>query len=121
MKNLVIFAALGAAFLTASALIGCSEQQATPTESQDAAPMPDATAADSEVEKEFAKLSPEDRELAMAQKICPVSGEPLGSMGPPLKVTVDGKSLFICCEGCREDAEKNFADHIAKLESAGTK
>ena len=27
---------------------------------------------------------------------------PLGSMGVPLKVDVDGRTVFICCEGCRE-------------------
>lgn len=36
------------------------------------------------------------------QKICPVSGNPLGSMGPPLRVKAGGMDLFLCCEGCKE-------------------
>jgi hypothetical protein len=34
-----------------------------------------------EVLANFAELSPEDRSLAEHQKVCPVSDEPLGSMG----------------------------------------
>lgn len=36
-----------------------------------------------------------------AQKICPVMGEPLGSMGPPVKVKIGQQELFLCCEACR--------------------
>jgi hypothetical protein len=28
-------------------------------------------------------------------------------MGPPVKVTVKGKDVYLCCEGCREAALKN--------------
>ena len=31
----------------------------------------------------LAKLSADDKALAEAQKVCPVTGEPLGSMGVP--------------------------------------
>lgn len=36
------------------------------------------------------------------QEICPVSGETLGSMGPPIKVTVGEakEEVFLCCKGC---------------------
>ncbi|QDS92192.1 YHS domain protein [Roseimaritima multifibrata] len=34
------------------------------------------------------------------QKICPVSGKPLGSMGDPLALDVNGQKLFVCCAGC---------------------
>ncbi len=39
-----------------------------------------------QIEKNLANLSAEDRALAMKQKDCPVSGEPLGSMGEPIKI-----------------------------------
>jgi hypothetical protein len=59
-----------------------------------------------------------DRIAARQQGICPVSGEPLGSMGKPIKLTVEGREVFICCAGCedalREDPEKYFA----KLDAA---
>ncbi len=36
-----------------------------------------------------------------AQKICPVSGQPLGSMGEPVKVQVgDNEHAFLCCNAC---------------------
>lgn len=36
------------------------------------------------------------------QEICPVSGERLGSMGDPIKVTVGEakEEVFLCCQGC---------------------
>ena len=49
----------------------------------------------------LAKLSPEDRALAERQRFCPVADFPLGSMGTPPKVELDGAAVFICCEGCR--------------------
>jgi YHS domain-containing protein len=36
------------------------------------------------------------------QKICPVMGEPLGSMGTPVKVKIGEEELFLCCEACRK-------------------
>ena len=54
-----------------------------------------------------------DRVAARQQGICPVSGEPLGSMGKPIKLTVEGREVFICCAGCedtlREDPDKYFS------------
>ena len=47
-------------------------------------------------------LSAEDRKLVEAQQICPVTEMKLGSMGTPIKVDVNGRPVFICCEGCRE-------------------
>jgi hypothetical protein len=34
-------------------------------------------------------------------------GVRLGSMGKPVKVSVKGKDVFLCCEGCREAALKD--------------
>ena len=42
-------------------------------------------------------------QLKMAiQKVCPVSGNQLGSMGDPIKVKAGGMDLFVCCEGCKK-------------------
>ena len=63
-------------------------------------------------------LSPEDHMSAMAQHMCPVSGEMLGTMGAPEKVDVNGKSVWICCDGCKDkllaDPDKYLADLKAK-------
>jgi YHS domain-containing protein len=60
-----------------------------------------------EVRKALAELSPVDRAAALRQKTCPVTGLPLGSMGPPPRVVVNGKTVFICCEGCAATLEEN--------------
>ncbi|MCH2177633.1 MAG: efflux RND transporter periplasmic adaptor subunit [Mariniblastus sp.] len=53
------------------------------------------------IEQAFAQLDDTDRALARAQRLCPVTGFDLGSMGTPVKVIVQGKAVFMCCEGCR--------------------
>ena len=117
---------LGTSLLAAAGMLvwlsGCGQpaQQAAPPADAAQTPSHDAHdhehshghADDKEIAAELAKLSPEDRALAEKQKVCPVGGEPLGSMGAPIKLTVEGRELFICCEGCedavREDPEKYF-------------
>ena len=41
------------------------------------------------------------------QRICPVTRQPLGAHGPPLRVTVDGQRLYVCCQGCVAEIEKD--------------
>ena len=53
--------------------------------------------------------------LALEQKICPLSGEPLGSMGVPIKVESKGHTLFICCAGCEGPVKKDPEKYLAKL------
>ncbi len=70
---------------------------------------------DAKVIANLAKLSPEDRKLAEAQGTCPIiSGSVLGSMGKPVKVTLDGKTVFLCCNGCEEKAAADPAKTAAK-------
>jgi len=61
------------------------------------------------------ELSAQDQQLIKQQKTCPVSGLPLGSMGPPVKVIVEGRPVFLCCEGCREKLLAEPAKYLAKL------
>ena len=63
---------------------------------------------------ELAKLSPEDAAAAQQQHICPVSGEMLGTMGPPLKIDVNGQKVWICCEGCKEKLLASPDEYLAK-------
>jgi hypothetical protein len=63
----------------------------------------------------LAKLSDEDRALAERQKICPISNQPLGSMGTPIKVSVKGRPVFICCEGCRDPLLAQPEKYLANL------
>jgi len=64
----------------------------------------------------LAKLSEADRAIADAQKVCPVSGEPLGSMGVPVKVTVKDRDVLLCCEGCRSAILDDPDKYLAKLD-----
>lgn len=47
------------------------------------------------------------------QKVCPVSGEPLGSMGEPIAVEVGGKTVYVCCKGCIDAVKANPAKYVA--------
>lgn len=68
-----------------------------------------------EVAEQLAKLAPADRAAAEKQKNCPVTDEPLGSMGVPPKVTVNGRDVFICCKGCQEELLENADAYLARL------
>jgi hypothetical protein len=61
----------------------------------------------SKIAAAMAKLSPADRAVAQAQGSCPVLDEsPLGAMGVPVKVKVDGQDVFVCCQNCVKAATK---------------
>jgi hypothetical protein len=77
-----------------------SRPSAAPTST--VAPIPGTTVAD-------------DGSLIASQKICPVTGEPLGSMGAPVRVAVAGKAVFVCCKGCEKPLLRNPAEYLAKL------
>ncbi len=42
-----------------------------------------------------------------ADKICPVSGEKIGSMGEPTLVEHNGKTYQLCCAMCKKDFMKD--------------
>lgn len=44
---------------------------------------------------------------ANEQQTCPVTGEKLGSMGPPISVSVNGRTIQVCCQGCVSAVRKN--------------
>jgi hypothetical protein len=80
----------------------------------DPLPMGEGTMKSAETEKPAA-LSAEDRALIEKQKVCPVSGGALGSMGDPVKVVVKGQTVFLCCAGCEEAIKKDPDKYLAKL------
>lgn len=71
---------------------------------------------DAKVKENLGKLSEADRKLAELQKICPIEDEPLGGHGVPIKLTIKGKAVFICCKGCKDDAEKKPDETLKKVE-----
>lgn len=69
----------------------------------------------------IAKLGDEDRPLAEAQGYCAVTAEPLGSMGPPIKLVVNEQPVFVCCKGCEKKAKSNPDKTLAKVEELKAK
>jgi hypothetical protein len=119
MARLFAAASLGVA-LTVVSLIstGCSEHPpASPlaTAERPASPPTQSSEVD-EVAAARKKLSAEDRILVDAQEWCVVmTDERLGSMGAPVKLTIKGEPVFICCKGCKKTAEANPDETLAKL------
>lgn len=61
------------------------------------------------------KLPHRDQLRMAAQKICPVSGEKLGTHGMPVKVTVgqQKEEIYLCCQACAKG--KLDAKHWATI------
>jgi Cu(I)/Ag(I) efflux system membrane fusion protein len=73
------------------------------------------------IQAELAKLSPADRQLAVAQKFCVTFEKSrLGSMGPPVKVMIEGEPVFLCCEGCEQAAKEDPKATLAKIKKLRT-
>ena len=76
----------------------------------------ESTAEEAEIAANLAKLSAEDQKIAAAQRFCVVLQENrLGSMGPPIKLMLDGQPVFLCCTGCKKKA---VADPKAAIATA---
>jgi hypothetical protein len=72
---------------------------------------------EAKIKAAFAKLPEADRATAAAQRYCPVMDTVrLGAMGTPIKVMTGGKSIFVCCSGCKEEAIKDGKATLAKVE-----
>lgn len=67
-------------------------------------------------EAAMSELNTKDRTLAEAQGFCAVTSEPLGDMGPPLKVILGDKPVWICCKGCEKKAKANPEKTLAHAE-----
>ena len=68
-----------------------------------------------------AELTADDRAAIKKQKTCPVTGQPLGSMGDPVKVVVKGQTVFLCCAACEDAIKKDPDKYLAKLKTGGKK
>jgi hypothetical protein len=94
-----------------------ADPNAIPAPATDGAAAP-ATEDQSEAEMiraSFASLSAADREAATKQRICPVTDAALGTMGTPIKVSVAGQEVFICCEHCEEPLKAESTKYLAKI------
>lgn len=72
---------------------------------------------EADIEKSLALLSPEDRKLAEAQRYCAFKEDVrLGSMGPPIKLMIDDKPVFLCCGGCKKKSGGQEKKLLARAE-----
>jgi hypothetical protein len=98
------------------ALAGCTTGTDRPGKGNAGAPaVEDST--DKEIRAELAKLDPEDRKLAEAQRWCAVQTKSrLGSMDVPVKIMIKGQPVFLCCGGCEARAKKDEDKTLATVE-----
>ncbi len=115
------------ATLLSAMMVGCGDRDEhgshekdghSPAAHEDAEPEsePDDMAENEEEELDFEGLSLEDRKLAKAQEVCPVSDQKLGSMGTPIRIEHDGRVIFFCCAMCKPKFEKDPETYLAKLQ-----
>ena len=64
---------------------------------------------------EIKKLPASEQPIAIAQAKCPVSGDPLGEMGAPIKQVVGDKTFYLCCAGCEKKVKSDPAGVLADL------
>jgi Cu(I)/Ag(I) efflux system membrane fusion protein len=84
----------------------------------DGADATDLKKMDPKIRAALEKLSPADRKLALAQRLCPIMDDsPLGSMGTPVKIMLDGQPVFLCCEGCEDVAHEKSQETLAKVKT----
>jgi hypothetical protein len=101
----------------AVAVVGCGSSRSASTDNgSEAQAVNSGDEVDAEVAAGLAELPDEDRLAAEAQKYCAVMMESrLGSMGAPFKVMVEGQSVFLCCEGCKDTALANPQETLANV------
>ena len=64
-----------------------------------------AAKAEKKISETLAGLSTDDQKAAKAQRFCPmIPHSRLVAMGTPVKVSVAGESVFVCCKGCVKNA-----------------
>lgn len=78
----------------------------------------DAATMEKEISESLAELSAADRKLVQTQRFCAMMEySRLGAMGTPVKVMVDGKPVFVCCESCVEEAVKGGKETLIKAKA----
>lgn len=63
----------------------------------------------------LALLDESDGPRIERQKVCPVLGGPLGSMGTPVKVLVGDQPMYLCCKGCVSKVRENPELYLKKV------
>lgn len=96
-----------------------AEQGVTPPTLQPQGAGDAVAAASEEVRPGVFKVTAADRPFVEAQKLCPVMDEPLGGMGDPYRVDVEGHAVYICCPGCAKKLQADPQVYLQKLAAQG--
>lgn len=59
-----------------------------------------------------------DQVSIAAQAVCPVTKQPLGAHGTPVKIEMDGQTVFVCCQGCVDQVKRNAEMYLSRFSSA---
>ena len=60
--------------------------------------------------------APDSQQLLIAvQRICPVSGQPLGGHGPPVAARIGEQIVYLCCKPCLSN--RVDADHWSTIQA----
>ncbi len=62
-------------------------------------------------------MVPDNRLQFGRQRLCPVTGQELGSMGPPIPVTVSGRTVYVCCRACVNALQRDPAKYLGRIDS----
>ena len=57
----------------------------------------------------------QQRPPARVQKLCPVTGEALGSMGTPIAVNAFGSRIYVCCDSCVSAVRRNPEKYLQRV------
>ena len=72
---------------------------------------------ETKIQAAMIKLNEADRRLAELQKYCPILPKSrLGSMGTPIKLTLENQAVFVCCSGCVKAAREKPTETIQKVQ-----
>jgi len=66
----------------------------------------------------LAALNQSDQAGIARQRMCPVTGAALDSMGGPVKVLVGGQPLYLCCKGCLGKVQSSPEAYLRKASQA---
>jgi Cu(I)/Ag(I) efflux system membrane fusion protein len=113
--------AAAAAFFGASGNPSSGGASSAPSATRAREDQPDTSGPSDKERANLAKLPDADRKRAETQGVCPITDLRLGSMGMPVKMTVQGTPLFLCCEGCRGQVEKDPQSALSKIQKNATR
>jgi YHS domain-containing protein len=57
-----------------------------------------------------------EQDAALKQAVCPISGDHLGTMGTPFKIALEGRTVYLCCDGCEDKAKQDPKAVLATLD-----